>query len=192
MHIDNIGLIQDVNYVSSPNYNARPNNSTIDLIVIHNISLPPGEFMNSYIKDFFTNTLNITIHPYFETIQDKQVSAHCLINRIGEIIQFVPFTQRAWHAGESIFQGRKDCNDYSIGIELEGTDDLPYTDIQYQVLLKLIKALQSTYKHITTDRIVGHSTVSPGRKTDPGPAFDWKLLFNLLAANNADEERVKI
>jgi AmpD protein len=187
MHIDqNTGLIQGVNYLPSPNYNGRPDNTEIDLLIIHNISLPPGEFVNAYVKDFFSNNLNTKAHPYFETIKDARVSAHCFINRIGELIQFVPFTQRAWHAGESEYQGRKDCNDYAIGIELEGTDDLPYTDIQYQVLVNLIFLLQSTYTHIGSDRIVGHNTVSPGRKTDPGPAFDWELLFNLI------QERVKI
>jgi AmpD protein len=191
MQIDSTGLIQNVNYVSSPNCNARPDDVPIDLLIIHNISLPPAEFLNTYVKDFFSNVLDPKIHPYFETIQDKRVSAHCFINRIGELTQFVPFTQRAWHAGESIFQGRENCNDYSIGIELEGTDDIPYTDIQYQILANLIKVLQSTYTHISSDRIVGHSTVSPGRKTDPGPAFDWKLLFKLIETNHSEEERVK-
>lgn len=174
------GLIQGVEYIPSPNCNARPNENEIDLIVIHNISLPPGEFANNYIIDFFTNTLNYAMHPYFQTIQGLEVSAHCLIDRMGKIVQCVPFTKRAWHAGGSVYQGRENCNDYSIGIELEGTDDLPYTEVQYRSLVSLITLLQAAYPAITEERIVGHNTIAPDRKTDPGPAFEWALLFDLL------------
>lgn len=181
MHIDmTTGLIQGIAYIPSPNSNARPEGVLIDLIVIHNISLPPGEFTNNHITDFFMNTLNVDAHPYFQTIQNLQVSAHCFIDRIGNIIQYVPLIKRAWHAGISIYAGRENCNDYSIGIELEGTDDLPYTEAQYKSLVSLITLLQDSYPTITSDRIVGHNTIASDRKTDPGPAFDWALLFNWL------------
>lgn len=174
------GLISSLRYIPSPNCNQRPENVEIDLCVIHNISLPPGEFGGPYIDDFFTNTLDVTQHPYFTEIHHLTVSAHCFINRQGVITQYVPLTCRAWHAGQSSFLGREDCNDYSIGIELEGTDDIPFTEVQYQVLAKLIRLIQGTYPKITLERIVGHSTIAPERKTDPGPIFDWELLAKLL------------
>lgn len=181
MQIDTLkGLIQGVSYIPSPNYDARPPDTLIDLLVIHNISLPPGEFANNYVKDFFTNCLDFSLDPYFETIQGLCVSAHCFIDRMGSITQFVPLTERAWHAGASSYRGQENCNDYSIGIELEGTDDLAYTDKQYQSLVSLITLFQGAYPGITRDRIVGHSTIAPERKTDPGPLFDWALLFYLL------------
>ncbi|PQJ95381.1 1,6-anhydro-N-acetylmuramyl-L-alanine amidase AmpD [Chromatium okenii] len=157
----------------SPNYDQRPLNTVIDLLVIHNISLPPGEFGGNWIDDFFLNRLDPAAHSYFVTIAQLCVSAHLLIRRDGMIIQYVPFIQRAWHAGKSCFQGRERCNDYSIGIELEGTDDMPFTDEQYQTLNTSIVQLRSTYSAITSERIVGHSDIAPGRKTDPGAAFDW-------------------
>lgn len=175
------GLIENVRFVPSPNWNLRPEDVEIDLLVIHNISLPPGEFGGPFIDDFFTNHLDPKMHPYFEEIKSLQVSSHCLINRLGEITQYVNLQHRAWHAGTSSFLGRANCNDYSIGIELEGTDDLPYTEPQYQKLVGLITALQKIYPKITRDRIVGHSTIAPGRKTDPGLSFDWGLLTNLLS-----------
>ncbi len=156
----------------SSNYNERPK-CEISLLVIHNISLPPSEFNNDYIEQFFTNTLDFNAHPYFQTLRTLQVSTHLLIKREGPIVQFVPFNKRAWHAGESIFKGRQNCNDFSIGIELEGTDDIAYTDRQYQVLNTTIKALKSHYP--ITD-IVGHNDIAPGRKTDPGVAFDWSKI----------------
>jgi len=174
------GLLSNARQVPSVNCNDRPMGAAIDLLVIHNISLPPGEFGQSHIDDFFTNTLDATLHPYFVEIAPLKVSSHCLIRRGGEIVQYVPFYKRAWHAGESMFQDRTDCNDFSIGIELEGTDHIPYTAEQYQVLAKLIVILKNTYPLITDDRIVGHYTIAPTRKTDPGPAFDWPLLATLL------------
>ena len=153
----------------SINYNDRPSGE-ISLIVIHNISLPPGEFNNHYIEQFFTNQLDFNAHPYFKTIQDLQVSAHLLIKRDGSIIQFVPFDKRAWHAGESSFNKQDNCNDFSIGIELEGTDNLNYEAVQYQSLKTTLKQLKDRYP---VQNIVGHSDISPGRKTDPGEAFNW-------------------
>jgi len=153
----------------SINYNDRPNGE-ISLIVIHNISLPPGEFNNPYIEQFFTNQLDFNAHPYFKTIQDLQVSSHLLIKRDGSIIQFIPFDKRAWHAGGSSFNGQDNCNDLSIGIELEGTDNLNYEAVQYQSLKTTLKQLKNYY---SVQNIVGHSDIAPGRKTDPGEAFNW-------------------
>jgi N-acetyl-anhydromuramoyl-L-alanine amidase len=158
--------------VISPNVNDRPCDASISLLVIHNISLPSGEFGGEYIEDFFCNRLACT-HPYFETISTLKVSAHVLIRRDGEVVQFAPFSKRAWHAGISVFEGRENCNDYSVGIELEGTDDLPYETAQYAQLVKATKLLMSAFPAITLERIVGHSDVAPGRKTDPGSSFDW-------------------
>lgn len=174
------GLLTNARYVPSTHFNERPIGTDIDLLVIHNISLPPGEFGGPYIDAFFSNTLDPSLHPYFQEIITQKVSSHCLITRAGEITQYVPFTQRAWHAGLSSFAGRADCNDYSIGIELEGTDEIPYTDAQYKSLTDLIRVLIKVYPKITWERIVGHSTIAPGRKTDPGDAFDWGLLAKLL------------
>jgi len=153
----------------SINYNDRLSDE-ITLIVIHNISLPPGEFNNPYIEQFFTNQLDFNAHPYFKTIQDLQVSTHLLIKRDGSIIQFVPFDKRAWHAGESSFNGQDNCNDFSIGIELEGTDNLNYEAVQYQSLKTILKQLKG---HYPVQNIVGHSDIAPGRKTDPGELFNW-------------------
>ncbi len=157
----------------SDNFNQRPDDSEINLVVIHNISLPPGEFNNNNIEDFFTNKLNANKHAYFKTIEHLRVSAHLLIKRDGSIIQFVDFDQRAWHAGESVFNNQENCNDCSIGIELEGVDDIAFESKQYQSLNKVLSNLKSHYP--ITD-IVGHSQISPGRKTDPGPAFEWSKL----------------
>ena len=159
-------------FVASDNYNHRPN-SEISLVVIHNISLPPNEFGGSYIEQFFTNSLNTDLHPFFSKIKELKVSAHLLIKRDGSIVQFVPFDKRAWHAGESSFKGRQNCNDFSIGIELEGTDNLAYEKKQYEALNKAIKAIKLHYP--ITD-VVGHSDIAPGRKTDPGSSFDWDQL----------------
>lgn len=153
----------------SVNHNDRPTDE-ISLVVIHNISLPPGEFDNHYIEQFFTNQLDFDLHPYFKTIKDLQVSAHLLIKRDGSVIQFVPFDKRAWHAGNSSFNGQDNCNDFSIGIELEGTDNLNYETVQYQSLRTTLKQLKT---HYPIQAIVGHSDVSPDRKTDPGEAFNW-------------------
>lgn len=162
----------------SPNYNARPVSvvdtcTVVDALVIHNISLPPNEFDNGYIEQFFCNQLDCSIHPYFNEIKGMEVSSHLLIKRDGETVQFVAFNHRAWHAGVSELEGKGNCNDFSIGIELEGADDIDYEDIQYQVLAHITLALQKAYPAIITSRIVGHSDIAPGRKTDPGPAFNW-------------------
>ncbi len=157
----------------SPNCDPRPDGCAIDLVVVHGISLPPGEFGNEYVEAFFCNRLNPDGHPYFAEICHLTVSAHLFIRRNGELIQFVPLSQRAWHAGESQFCGRSCCNDFSIGIELEGTDDTPYAEAQYRRLIPVLKLLMQTWPGITPDRVTGHSDIAPGRKTDPGPAFDW-------------------
>ena len=158
--------------LASPNFDERPDDN-VDLLVIHNISLPPGQFQGNHIEDFFCNRLDPGLHPYFETIADMRVSAHLLIRRDGQVIQFVPLNRRAWHAGVSSFQGRESCNDYSIGIELEGTDDLPYTEPQYRKLAEVTELIRRHYPAITKQRITGHCNIAPKRKTDPGPAFDW-------------------
>lgn len=162
--------------IESPNCDQRPDGTAIDLIVIHNISLPPNEFGGGYVKDLFQNTLDSSIHPYFEEIKGMEVSSHLFIERSGKLIQFVPFNQRAWHAGASCFEGRERCNDFSIGIELEGADDIEYTEKQYGVLRSVILSLQMAYPTLNERKIVGHCDISPGRKTDPGAAFDWDRL----------------
>ena len=171
------GLLADARYIASPNCDERPQGSSIELLVIHNISLPPGEFGGPGIVDLFTNKLDPGAHPYFREIAELRVSSHFLIRRDGAVIQFVPCRKRAWHAGVSSWRGRNGCNDFSIGIELEGTDDRPFEGGQYERLAELTQALQ--LKYAITD-IVGHSDVAPGRKTDPGPCFDWAYYRKLL------------
>jgi AmpD protein len=168
------GWLNEIEHIHSPNYNDRPKNINIELIVIHNISLPIGKFNNNYICDLFTNKLDQNAHDCFSEIADLKVSAHILIKRDGYIIQFVAFHKRAWHAGKSCFNSKTNCNDFSIGIELEGTDNLAYAEIQYQQLNKLIEILRQHYPKITD--ITGHSNVAPKRKTDPGKAFDWNKI----------------
>lgn len=163
----------------SPNCDDRPD-CDIDTIVVHNISLPPGEFGGPFIDQLFTNCLDPAAHEYFETIYTLEVSAHLLIDRAGMVTQFVGFDKRAWHAGVSSYQGRQFFNDFSIGIEVEGTDWQPYEAEQYATLASVILALQSAYPKISLSKIVGHSTISPNRKTDPGPSFEWKRLTGLL------------
>lgn len=181
MYIDpKTSLLSEVEFIASPNCDQRPERMAIDSIIIHGISLPPGEFGGQGIIQLFTNTLNPSDHPYYQQISTLHVSAHLLIRRDGTIIQFVPFDKRAWHAGTSSLEGRINCNDFSIGIELEGTDALPYAIIQYQLLARVIVVLCRTYPAITQGRIVGHSDVAPGRKTDPGVGFDWNYLWKLL------------
>ncbi|MBU2707290.1 1,6-anhydro-N-acetylmuramyl-L-alanine amidase AmpD [Zooshikella marina] len=177
------GLIEGATFCPSPNCNSRPASVTIDLLVIHNISLPPGQYCNGFIRQFFTNQLNPNDHPYFLEISNLKVSAHLLIGRKGDVVQFVRFDQRAWHAGESAFLEQQNCNDFSIGIELEGTDHQPYESVQYQRLAKITQTLIKYYPGITMERIVGHSDIAPARKTDPGPAFDWKYFKRLLTKN---------
>ena len=173
------GWLEETRHSPSPNFNERPEGCEISLLVIHNISLPPGEFGGSWIDDLFHNRLDPGAHPYFREIQGLEVSAHCLIRRDGEIIQYVPFHKRAWHAGDSSFCGTGNCNDFSIGIELEGTDEEPFTDAQYASLATLTAAIRECYPAITDERIVGHSDIAPERKTDPGPAFDWERYREL-------------
>ncbi len=174
--ISDCGWLEGADKIPSPNFNQRPEGEPISLLVIHNISLPPGEFGNDCIERFFTNQLSPDEHPYFQTIAELTVSAHLLIKRTGDLVQFVSFNDRAWHAGVSCFKGREQCNDFSIGIELEGTDDLPYTEAQYSVLNRVVQSLCHRYPLITRERMVGHCDIAPGRKTDPGPAFDWQRL----------------
>lgn len=171
--------LQDATWCSSPNFGPRQDPEDISLLVLHNISLPPGQFGGGYVQKFFQNGLSPSEHPYFATISSLQVSAHVLIERDGQITQFVAFDQRAWHAGVSEFAGRSDCNDFSIGIELEGCDHLPYSDAQYQQLIQLVTVLQQTYP--IAHRITGHEHIAPGRKTDPGSAFDWRRLADELS-----------
>jgi len=174
------GLLNNTQFIASPNHNDYPVDSDVDLLVIHSISLPPGVFGGDEIVKLFTNTLDVNQHPYFKEIDGLKVSAHVLIRRDGQCIQFVPFTNRAWHAGVSQFQGREACNDFSIGIELEGTADGEFTPAQYKTLANITNALVKHYPKITRARIVGHSDIAPGRKRDPGTEFDWKKYFNLL------------
>jgi AmpD protein len=164
---DGLGSIR---FIPSPNFDERPSGCDISLLVIHNISLPPDEFGGNGVIELFTNSLDPEAHPYYSHLRGLKVSAHFFIRRDGEIIQFVPCEKRAWHAGESCWQGRNRCNDYSIGIELEGTDAVPFTDAQYAALVFLTRVLQETY---SISSIAGHSDIAPGRKTDPGPCFDW-------------------
>jgi N-acetyl-anhydromuramoyl-L-alanine amidase len=165
----------------SPNANLRPQGQSVSLLVIHNISLPPGKFGTGCVQSFFTNQLDTSLDPYFQTIAGLQVSAHLFIERDGAITQFVPFEARAWHAGASSFQGVASCNDYSIGIELEGCDDIAYTDAQYNALAKVTRQILAAYPEITHERIVGHNQIAPERKTDPGEAFDWGRFYMLLS-----------
>jgi len=174
------GRLSSARWCSSPNYGPRPEGVNISLLVVHSISLPPGQFGGTYIEQFFTNCLNPADHPYFSTIADMHVSAHALIRRDGAVVQFVSLLERAWHAGRSSFQGVEECNDFSIGIELEGADDIPYTPEQYRSLAILTDVIRSAWPAITRDRIVGHCDIAPGRKTDPGPAFDWQEFWESL------------
>ena len=173
------GLLEHYKQCPAPNKDNRPENISIDLVVIHSISLPPGEYGGNAIEHFFQNKLDKNQHPYFEEIHQMQVSSHVLIKRSGEIVQFVPFNERAWHAGQSNYQGRECCNDFSIGIELEGTDTDQFEDEQYKQLAQLITTLQTTYPEIS-DHVTGHSDIAPGRKTDPGTGFDWNRLNHYL------------
>ena len=173
---------EDARRVPSPNRDARPPGCGIDLIVVHGISLPPGEFGGPYIERLFCNRLDPRAHDYFRTIAGLRVSAHLLVRRDGSLVQFVALSDRAWHAGESRFGDRARCNDFSIGIELEGADHTPYEAVQYERLGDVCRTLMDRWPAITADRIVGHSDVAPHRKTDPGPAFDWRRLESLLAA----------
>jgi AmpD protein len=178
LHVDRHGVVRAAAQVPSPNFDARPPDTRISLLVIHNISLPPGQFGGPWIVELFTNRLNSKAHAYFASIAELRVSAHFLIRREGALAQFVPCTLRAWHAGESSWRSRSDCNDFSIGVELEGTDDVPYEDVQYLVLARLTRALRRRYP---LRDIAGHRDIAPHRKTDPGPSFDWPRYRGLIA-----------
>ena len=173
------GLLQGASYQPSPNRDARPPGASVDLVVVHAISLPPGEFQGDLVEDFFHNRLDIALHPFFRTIQTLRVSSHLYVRRDGRIVQFVPFHERAWHAGKSAYRYRDACNDFSVGIEI------PYEAVQYTVLAGLVDALRVAYPTIAPDGVVGHSDIAPGRKTDPGPAFDWSQLRQRLGAGAA-------
>jgi len=174
------GWLVGARHVISPNADERPSGELVSMIVVHGISLPPGAYGGAWVDALFTNTLNEEAHPYFQSISKLRVSAHVMIDRFGKINQYVSFDRRAWHAGASCFQGRECCNDFSIGIELEGCDDDAYEVVQYEKLASIISALMITYPKISRQAVVGHCDIAPGRKTDPGPAFDWGKLNSLL------------
>ena len=174
------GWLAGADRCPSPNYDARPPDTAIDLVVVHAISLPPGEFGTGAVTRLFCNDLDPLEHPAFRDLEGLRVSAHALIDRAGRIIQYVSFLDRAWHAGSSHYRGRPACNDYSIGVELEGTDTVPFERDQYEALAELVASLMARWPEIRRDRIVGHADVAPGRKTDPGPSFDWDGFRGLL------------
>lgn len=186
MRIDVNGCLDGARFIPSPNCDERPAGYVINLLVIHNISLPPDEFSGDGVIELFTNRLDPTAHPYYQTLRDLKVSAHFFIRRDGEIIQFVACSKRAWHAGASSWQGKSQCNDFSIGVELEGSDATPFTDAQYTVLTALSRVLQQAYPIAD---IVGHCDIAAGRKTDPGPHFDWERYRSALstAGKRAEE-----
>jgi AmpD protein len=173
-------LLKDIKFLNSPNFNNRPEEKNISLIVIHSISLPPKEYGGNHVESFFLNKLCISDHEYFKEIKDLTVSPHLYVKRDGGLIQFVPFNKRAWHAGESNFKGVSDCNDYSIGIELEGSEDDFFSQEQYSALILVTKAIIKKYPLIKKENIAGHSDISPGRKKDPGAHFDWSLYLGSL------------
>lgn len=177
MKLDADGCVADACYLPSPNFDDRPPDAAVELLVIHNISLPPGEFGGDAVIDLFLNRLDPQAHPYYEGIATLRVSSHFLIRRDGALLQFVPCAKRAWHAGQSQWCGRDRCNDFSVGIELEGTDDLAFSDAQYECLSMLARALYARYPIKAS---VGHSDIAPGRKTDPGPHFSWPRYFSAL------------
>jgi AmpD protein len=184
------GLLAGERQVLSPHFDARPKGVAAELVVVHGISLPPGEFDGPWIDHLFAGDLRAEAHPSFKETAALRVSAHALIRRDGSITQYVPFGMRAWHAGRSEYQGRGDCNDFSIGIELEGTDAIPYTEAQYDSLAALVAALLATYPTLSAERIAGHSDIAPGRKTDPGPVFEWARWRHLLAEHRQTTERL--
>lgn len=180
MHI-NQGWLTSARRQPSPHFDERPGDETPSLFVVHNISLPPGEFGGPWIDALFSGTLDANAHPFFAEISHLRVSAHCLVRRDGEIVQYVPFDKRAWHAGVSCYQGRERCNDFSIGVELEGSDHVPFTDEQYQQLVNIVHALSEHYPALIAN-MVGHSDIAPGRKTDPGPFFNWQRFRHACSA----------
>jgi AmpD protein len=180
--LDDDGRATGLPQVASPNCDDRPDPNDVRLIVVHGISLPPGEYGGDGIVQLFTNALDAREHPYYQQIEGLRVSSHFLVRRDGRMLQFVPCRRRAWHAGASCWNGRERCNDFSIGIELEGCDDDPYTDAQYAALARLVAAIRARYP---IEAVVGHSDIAPGRKTDPGPAFDWPRLRRAIDAPGA-------
>ncbi len=176
------GLLRGARQIASPNFDSRPAGVETDLIVVHGISLPPGEFGGPWIDRLFTNTLPPQQHPYFAEVAPLRVSSHLVLDRDGKVTQYVRFTDRAWHAGKSVYKQREACNDYSVGVELEGTDTLPYAAAQYGALAEVVAALCAAYPRLSARRLVGHSDIAPGRKTDPGPAFDWPRARRLIAS----------
>jgi len=186
LHIDSeSGLVSEARQVPSPNCDDRPQHCEPDLIVIHGISLPPGEFGGQWIDLLFTNSLDSSEHPYFREISGLRVSSHLLVRRDGELVQYVPLIKRAWHAGDSCYKNRNQCNDFSIGIELEGADTIAYSDEQYDVLCMTIASLRTAVRSLQHAPIVGHSDIAPDRKTDPGPAFDWERFRAQLAKTSS-------
>ncbi len=175
------GRLRPLPFRASPNHDARPDGTTVDLLVVHAISLPPGEFGGPWIDALFRNRLPPDLHPYFAEVHQLHVSAHLLVDRAGRAVQYVPLDRRAWHAGASTFAGRERCNDFSIGIELEGLPGQPFTTPQYATLAALIEVIRDAFPAIGAERIVGHSDIAPGRKEDPGPRFDWTRLRQLAA-----------
>ena len=179
------GLLRRARQVPSPNFDDRPAGTIADLIVVHGISLPPGIYGGAWIDRLFTNALPPEEHPYFAAVATLKVSSHVLVRRDGELVQYVPFHKRAWHAGQSNYRGRERCNDFSIGIELEGSDTEAYEPVQYRALAETILTLCDTYRELSIERVAGHSDIAPGRKTDPGIAFDWPRLHALLRIHSA-------
>lgn len=181
LHVTDDHWLAGARRIESPNAGPRPDPEDISLVVVHGISLPPGEFGTGGVEALFTNSLTIDAHPAFADLDGVRVSAHLLISRRGRLTQFVPFDRRAWHAGVSSYRGRLGCNDFSVGIELEGTDSTPYTNTQYARLAAVVAALSARYPKLSLSAVVGHAEIAPGRKTDPGPAFDWaRLIRDLL------------
>jgi len=176
--LDDAGILAGATQIASPNADDRPQGAEVSLLVVHGISLPPGEFVGDAIARFFSNTLDFSEHPYYETLRGLKVSAHFLVRRDGELIQFVPCSARAWHAGASVWRDRERCNDFSIGVELEGVDESAYADAQYRTLSRLLRTLREHYPIVD---VVGHADIAPGRKTDPGSAFDWGRFREFLA-----------
>jgi len=174
------GIIEEARQVCSPNFDERPADCGPELIVVHSIALPPGEFGGPWIDHLFCNCLDPAEHQYFEEVHELRVSSHLLIRRDGELVQYVPLTSRAWHAGPSSYQGREACNDFSVGIELEGDEVTPYAAPQYEMLADVIRTLRLNYPDLAKAPLVGHSDIAPGRKTDPGDVFDWPRLNQLL------------
>ena len=189
MRVTEAHQLESATFVPSPNFDVRSVDTDITLVVIHCISLPKGQFGTGVPSQLFLNAIDFDEHPDLVELRDYRVSAHLLIERSGNVTQYVPFNDRAWHAGESEWQGRDDCNDFSIGIELEGTDDSPFEDSQYEILVDALVALLNKYPTLSLGNIVGHSEIAAGRKTDPGVAFDWKRLLSAVAAQLNDEHK---